>query len=67
MPGCSISTSSTLGYGNASADLTFAESPSSKSFTLTTTLHFPAAARNASDLRAGLRILSSEYKSTSIY
>ncbi|KAK1077236.1 hypothetical protein LTR33_008258 [Friedmanniomyces endolithicus] len=65
-PGRTISASAS-GYGNTSSDLNFAESPSSKFFMLTTTLHFPGAARNATDLKAGLRILSSEHESTSIY
>ncbi|TKA66091.1 hypothetical protein B0A55_11435 [Friedmanniomyces simplex] len=65
-PGRTISTSASS-YGNASSDLSFAQSPGSKFFMLTTTIHFPASARNASDLKVGLRILSSDYESTSIY
>ncbi|KAK5734327.1 hypothetical protein LTR17_008991 [Elasticomyces elasticus] len=63
-PGRNISTS----ISNASATgLSFGQSPASKFFMLTTTIAFPASARNSSDLRAGLCILSSEYESTLVY
>lgn len=42
--------------------------PASKFFVLQTSLQFPSSARgNTSDVRAGLKILSSQYESTSIY
>ncbi|KAK5716551.1 hypothetical protein LTR15_009442 [Elasticomyces elasticus] len=63
-PGRNIWTS----ISNASAtDLSFGQSPASKFFMLTTTIAFPTSARNSSDVRAGLRILSSEYESTLVY
>ena len=66
-PGRNVTTSSPA-YENSSAlDLGFQESPVTKFFMLTTTIRFPTSARNASDLRAGLRILSSDYEATDIY
>lgn len=42
--------------------------PTSKFYVLQTSLHFPSSARgNNSDARAGLKILTSQYESTSIY
>ncbi|KAK4891454.1 hypothetical protein LTR27_009949 [Elasticomyces elasticus] len=58
---------STPGTNASASDINFGQSPASKFFMLTTSITFPASARNSSDLRAGLRILGSEYESTLVY
>jgi beta-fructofuranosidase len=42
-------------------------SPDSKFFVLRTSIDFPTSARNDSSVKAGFKILASEYESTSIY
>ncbi|KAF2767628.1 Arabinanase/levansucrase/invertase [Teratosphaeria nubilosa] len=50
-----------------SSGVNFMQSPISKAFILKTCLTFPSGARNSSDLRAGLRILTSDQESTIVY
>lgn len=53
--------------GNHSSSQAFSRSPSSKRFLLETTIDFPSSARNNSNLKAGLTILSSAHEQTTIY
>jgi len=54
--------------GSSSASSNTNIEPGSKFYVLQTSLRFPSAARgNNSDARAGLKVLSSQYESTSIY
>lgn len=51
---------------SSSTQLDFQQSPISKFFMLTTTIRFPSSART-SNVKAGLRILGSEFEHTDIY
>lgn len=51
----------------STSQLAFQQSPISKFFMLTTTIHFPSSARTSNHLKAGLRILGSEFEHTDIY
>ena len=63
--GRTLGGASTSGSNSAVA---FARSPSSKFFMMTASIQFPPSARgNASDVKAGFKILSSEHESTTIY
>ncbi|KAK4552098.1 hypothetical protein LTR86_010634 [Recurvomyces mirabilis] len=56
------------GYGNSSvSNLDFQQSPISKFFMMTASIAFNTSARSSDDLKAGFKILSSEYESTTIY
>ncbi|KAK5136449.1 hypothetical protein LTR08_003094 [Meristemomyces frigidus] len=54
-------------YG-AGSTIAFSQSPDSRFYMMTASITFPALARgNKSDVKAGFKILSSEYESTLIY